>query len=214
MATYDFSSLLQKIFEKNPDMIYMASFSEGALKAISDINLGGYISGDNGPTIFYADGTNADSLKTTGYKEVIEDSYGIHPTIPKESENFKRFADNFKARFEHDSIDYAPHIYDAIYITAYAISKANSIEPEEIKKHLKAVSRSDNGDTEIDVNEFSKGVEELKKGNDINYDGASGTIEFDDNGDPESGTYLIWKLSGSDLTYSEEKEITYPTETK
>jgi len=48
--------------------------------------------------------------------------------------------------------------------------------------------------TALGVNEFTRGSELLRSGGQIDYQGASGDIVFDKNGDVTSGTYFIWKI--------------------
>ncbi len=76
---------------------------------------------------------------------------------------------------------YASTSFDAVFLLALAIEKNGSAERTGISKALREVA---NAPGEIILpGEWSKAVELIKAGTDINYQGASGVIEFDKNGD-------------------------------
>jgi ABC-type branched-subunit amino acid transport system substrate-binding protein len=58
------------------------------------------------------------------------------------------------------------------------------------------------------VNEWTKGLAALKSGKDVDYNGASGKIDLDGNGDPTSGTYSWWKIQNG--KYVDVETISFP----
>jgi len=88
---------------------------------------------------------------------------------------YDKFAAAYKAEFKKDSSVYCDTVYDAIKLIAQAIEKAGKYDGEAIEKALLGLGK--------------------------NYDGASGTITFDDKGDRVSGTFEVWKVSKVDGTY-------------
>ncbi|MCP4098287.1 MAG: hypothetical protein GY748_18810, partial [Planctomycetaceae bacterium] len=73
--------------------------------------------------------------------------------------------------------------------------------------HLQSISKHDDGDVTININRFSDGISQLDAGNSINYDGASGKIEFNADGDPGQAWYQIWKIENGVVTEVEFKQI-------
>ena len=49
------------------------------------------------------------------------------------------------------------------------------------------------------INDFAAIKALIEAGTDFDYDGASGKIDFDENGDVTSGTYEIWKIENSEF---------------
>jgi branched-chain amino acid transport system substrate-binding protein len=86
--------------------------------------------------------------------------------------------------------------------------KSKSTEPTNVAKAMRRVANDEDGAPIINVGEFSKAKQILDSGKDINYDGASGTLEFNDTGDVTSGTYIIWKIK--DGKFVESKTISFP----
>ncbi|MCR6672286.1 ABC transporter substrate-binding protein [Devosia ginsengisoli] len=76
---------------------------------------------------------------------------------------------------------YVTNSYDAVFLLALAIEKSGSADREGVSAALREVANAP-GET-ILPGEWSKAKELIAAGTDINYEGASGTIEFDDVGD-------------------------------
>jgi ABC-type branched-subunit amino acid transport system substrate-binding protein len=81
---------------------------------------------------------------------------------------YNKFAAAYKADTAKDPSVYCDTVYDAVKMIATAIGKAGTYDGAAVKREL------------------------LKLGK--NYDGASGTITFDEKGDRVSGTFEIWKV--------------------
>ncbi len=73
-------------------------------------------------------------------------------------------------------------------LAAYA---ANDTSGTKIAEYLRQISGS-SGDGEK-VTDFAQGAALLEKGDQIDYDGLSGPITFDENGDPTGATIGIYE---------------------
>ncbi|QQR39345.1 ABC transporter substrate-binding protein [Devosia rhizoryzae] len=76
---------------------------------------------------------------------------------------------------------YVTNSYDAVFLLGLAIEKSGSLDRDGISAALREVANAP-GET-ILPGEWSKAKELIAAGTDINYEGASGNIEFDDVGD-------------------------------
>ena len=76
---------------------------------------------------------------------------------------------------------YAPQAYDAAFLLALAIEKNGSASREGLSQALRDVASAPG--EKILPGEWSKAVELIKAGTDIDYDGAGGPAEFDAAGD-------------------------------
>ena len=94
---------------------------------------------------------------------------------------------------------YGPESYDATMLIALAAYAANSTEGADIAEYLRQVSGG-TGDGEV-VSTFTDGATLLSEGSQIDYDGPSGPITLDENGDPTEATIGIYEY-GDDNTYS------------
>ena len=71
--------------------------------------------------------------------------------------------------------------YDAVYLVALAIAQAGtSVDVAAIRTALRAVANPPG--TVVGPGEFGKAMDLIKAGTDINYEGASGTVDLDDQG--------------------------------
>lgn len=94
---------------------------------------------------------------------------------------FKLFAEAFEAAGHNPQAPYAAHGYDVSFLMALAIEKAGSTDRGAISAALREVANAPG--TVILPGEWEKAKAAIANGEDINYNGASGEIEFDENGD-------------------------------
>lgn len=81
---------------------------------------------------------------------------------------------------------YNTSTYDAVIILALASLIANSIDPVVFAQEINGVTRD--GET---CKTYAKCAELIENGENIDYDGASGPLEFADAGEPISSSYRI-----------------------
>ena len=120
------------------------------------------------------------------------------------------FTADFKAEFGSiPAVPFISNTYDAtavIGLAAYAARvKGLALTSPNIKDHLRQVANPPG--TFIGPGQFKLAFELLKQGKDINYEGASGSVDFDDNGDVVA-PIEIWRFSmGKIVTYRMEYQI-------
>jgi branched-chain amino acid transport system substrate-binding protein len=83
--------------------------------------------------------------------------------------------------------------YDAVFLLALAIEKSGSADRDGISAALREIANAP-GET-ILPGEWAKAKELIAAGTDINYEGASGSVEFDDVGDV-AGAINYWIIEG------------------
>jgi branched-chain amino acid transport system substrate-binding protein len=186
---------LGPVFEGQPDIVYIAAFNE--ISQISNrIVQGGYLKGKSGdaPQFLAADGANSGEILTNGAPEVLARLSGTVPAPPPEDPIFARF----EAAYEHAGFgpgsDAWPFTYDGLYLLALAMQAADSSDPRAFRRQLRAISRDDGGDLEVQPGGWAKAKQALLEGRGIDYTGASGPIDFTEQGDPSRGTYSIWRI--------------------
>ncbi|WP_433794281.1 ABC transporter substrate-binding protein [Actinoplanes sp. CA-252034] len=97
---------------------------------------------------------------------------------------------------------YSAESYDAVVLAALAAEAAKSDAPGDYNKQLAAVSKGGEKCTS-----FQACKDALAAGKDIDYDGMSGPIEWNEAGDPAEATIGIYQY-GPDNTY---KNVSYQT---
>lgn len=127
-----------------------------------------------------ADGMVGDSLVEAIGADVLDGMIATRPGSPE-----LPGTEMFQAQAEEAGIDpsavFAAQAYDAAFLLALAIEQNGSAEREGLNEALRSVASAP-GEV-ILPGEWEKAVELIAAGTEINYEGASGTHEFDANGD-------------------------------
>ena len=148
---------------------------------------------------------NADELKKIGRQA----TNGLRGTAPTSEDAPAR--DPFDTLFEQEAKKGTPLTgfegasFDAVMLAFLAAFDAGSSEPAEIKGSLGAVSGPPG--TKYTFEDLDQAVQDLIDGKDIDYEGAWGPIDFDENGDPGSAIYEVWTFDGSEV--ATEKTFTF-----
>jgi branched-chain amino acid transport system substrate-binding protein len=106
------------------------------------------------------------------------------------AESYKKFVELFKETGLDPASPYAAHGYDASFMMALAIEKAGSADRSKIAAALTKIDDGSQDSTIIRPGEWEKAKMLIKEGKPINYEGASGSVDFDENGDV-AGVYSV-----------------------
>jgi ABC-type branched-subunit amino acid transport system substrate-binding protein len=92
---------------------------------------------------------------------------------------------------------YAAYAYDCTNLVALAAQLTGSDDPALLRSAMLDVSRGG-----AVCRDFPSCAQQLEAGRNIDLDGASGLIEFGSNGDPEFGTFDLFRFddAGRDMT--------------
>jgi len=97
---------------------------------------------------------------------------------------------------------YAPESYDATVLLALAALQAKGTTGPDLQKNLVSVSKNGTKCTT-----FSECADLINDGKKANYDGISGPVSFDKNGDPSQAYISIYKYVTGNKTEYETKEF-------
>ena len=146
-------------------------------------------------TFLGADGMMHDSvIEQIGADNLRGNIMLSQPASDTEDASFKAFA----AAFDKPDAPFVTHGYDIAFLAALAIEKAGAVDRGMIASALRDVANAPG--MVIRPGEWAKARDAIAAGTDINYEGASGTIEFDEHGDV-AGTYTV-NIVGEDGTWS------------
>ncbi len=191
---------VQKAIRSKPDVLNVISYpADGNKQLVAAIEQG--YSGE----FLFPDGMKASEIANGPAKEQINGSMGTAPGS-KDSPSGRKFEAGYKAYVSRTgrSVDvtspFRKEAYDAMATILLAIASVgpsfNNMAPREqgraIRDNLRKVTSP--GGTVVSYNEFGKAFRLLKQGKKINYNGVSGTITFDKNGDMVDAAFDLWMI--------------------
>lgn len=141
------------------------------------------------------DGMKTDALVNALGAENLE-SFTTSAPVGAESAGLDVFNELFAAAGGDQSAVYATTSYDATFLLALAIEKAGAADRSKISQALREVASAP-GEV-ILPGEWEKARQLLAEGKDINYQGAAGDHEFDENGDVP-GVYALFAVADGSL---------------
>lgn len=185
--TYDpeattFDSVVNNVGNKEPDAVALIAFEEGA-QVIAQMLEGG-VEGDQ---LFVTDGLNDPTLGETVNQDDPDSVKGITGIAPSaDNPDFNSGLTEFAP--ELTAFQFAPQIYDCVVAIALAAEAAGSVKASDYVAELSNISRPEG----TECTSFAECRDLLADGEEIDYQGASGNIDFDDNGDPTAATFEIF----------------------
>lgn len=180
---------VQKTFAKSPDMVFLASTIEAAVPIVREwarMDVPGNWS-------FISELTLPAILEQVG-PEYLEGAYGETPVAADSpAVNLMRalLVDEYgkKQGEEIMAVPTAPTSYDAVVAALLAMYAGGEPTGTAVADNLHAVT--DPGGTV--VHSLAEGIEALKKGETIDYRGASGRVDFNDSG-TSAADYGVWRV--------------------
>lgn len=107
----------------------------------------------------------------------------------------------YNTRWGQDPFLFDANVYDAMFLMALAAEASGLASGTGIQSKIREVSNPPG--TVIGPGEWAKALTELAAGRQINYEGASGAVDIDANGDPFSG-YIIWGVNSTNQAFNKE----------
>ncbi|MGH7282318.1 MAG: ABC transporter substrate-binding protein [Polyangiaceae bacterium] len=208
----DYSTALQPVQDLHPDCLAMVVYDptgDEILRELRQKQTGGQIS--NNLVIIGTDGTYTQDFIVNGQANkgnpasasVAEGVFGTNPdSNPTERGEYGDFQKLYLAQYTLDpgATDLpgqAANQYDAAILAALAIQKAGTTDdPVKIRDSLFAVSRKSTTSVAgitVGPGDIGDALNDLQQGKGINYEGASGDCDFDENGDVV-GDYIVWTV--------------------
>lgn len=183
-----FSAQIDAVTAADPDAIALVAFDQTATIVPQLIGTKGFPA----DKLYMVDGNMADY--SADFEEgTLNCAKGTIPGVVA--------SDDFRAQLlgidpDLKDFTYGAESYDAVILAALAAQAGGAADPATIKDNMQKVSVDGEKCTT-----YADCVTLLEAGTDIDYDGVSGPISFDENGDPSEATIGIYQY-GNGNTYS------------
>ena len=191
-----YNSEAQQIVAGNPDAIAIIDFPETFEKVGPALQRTGNWDASN---TFITDGlASGDLITATG--NLMNGIRGTAPGTPEAGESSQAFGQLYEQseprNVERNTFD--AQNFDAVILCYLAAVAAGSTDGQEMADSL--VDLTAPGGDKFTWEQLPQAVEALQNGDDIDYVGAAGEIDLDENGDPTKGVYDVYRIEGGELT--------------
>ncbi len=185
-TTSTIATVLAEVTKAKPDVVVLASpFS--AIEQNKALITGLGAAGLGGARLWLTGGAMADYSQAMPNGVLTNVNGILDGAVPDDAFKAKvKAADPNVSDFR-----YAAEAYDATILAALAASSAKDDSGQAIARTLQSVSERG-----IKCLSYGECLDVLKTQSDIDYDGVSGPISFDANGDPQNAHYGIYKYDG------------------
>lgn len=200
-TTYDpnasnFTAEVTEALSYDPDAVVVIGFEESK-SIFAELATDGY-SFDN---VYGTDGNYG--IMTADDTPDIAGAQFTNPGV-KATDDFQSRLKSLADYSDLDVFSYAAESYDATVLVALAALQGGATDGATIKDNMQSVSE---GGTKCES--FADCAALIAEGTDIDYDGLSGPIEFDENGDVTEATISIYKyLTGNESEWEEQVDGT------
>lgn len=197
MASYEpgnasYRGELRRVNRNNPDALVLIGYPENGQTIIRQAIEGGFFE-----RFVFTDGLRSQEMISNIGAEFMNGSIGSVPRAMEDSPSAAYFRDAYESvHGEFPPQPYMDTAYDAVYIIALAAQAAGTTDRLAIRDHLRAVANPPG--TPVFPGEWQRAVELLAAGETINFEGASGSVDFDANGDVP-GTFAHWRVEDGQI---------------
>jgi branched-chain amino acid transport system substrate-binding protein len=195
-AESNFDAAVDKVIAAGADSVLVISYDE-VKKIVPALQKKKF----DGSKIYLVDG-NLANFSEEAWAGYLTGAQGTLPGGKTDEAFKKRASDLYFENYGKELTEFAylAESYDAVMLLALAAQQAGNDSGEAIAANM--ISVSSGGEK---VSTYADGLAAIKAGKDIDFEGFSGPIEFDANGDPTGASIGIWKYTdGSGISTLQE----------
>ncbi|WP_207454199.1 ABC transporter substrate-binding protein [Herbiconiux sp. SYSU D00978] len=182
-----FAGIVDEVLASGAEAIAVIAFDQTASIIPELVNTQGF----PGNAVYFVDGNLSNSYEFE--PGTLEGAKGTLPGNFASAEFQSRLLEIDPSLTD---FSYSAESYDAVILSALAAVQADDDSPKAIRDNLESVSKDG---TKCET--FQACLDLLANGEDIDYDGPSGPITFDENGDPTEAYIGIYQY-GADNKYT------------
>lgn len=172
-----YSTEVNRALETEPDIYFLSCYTPDGAQIFEAAYEGGASGSQFGVNGWCMNTQLADAVGA----EVVEGAMAFDVVAAADTAAFERLASVYEEETGESLADnvYAVHAYDSIALLALAIQLAGSTDGEAVGAAMIDISNAP-GEK---VDNFADGLALLESGEEIDYDGASGPVDFNEAGD-------------------------------
>jgi len=184
-----FRTEVDQALRYNPDLIFAAGYTPDTVVLLKDIFRAGF----KGKIIGMAYSINQKLIDQVGQADVLE---GVYTFEPSSAEDGTAYARVKKLSGMENPDPYTCQVYDHVNLMLLAIAFAKDASGTAIRDNVRKISQG--GGQSVD--NAIDGIREIQNGRKVDYDGASGSCEFDDKGNVIVSKFRYGQIKSNKLT--------------
>lgn len=193
-----YTSPLQNALGDDPDVLIVIGYPDSGEQIFRDY----YDGFDGEETIMVTDGLREGALPGN-VDNPMENVIGTAPLAAGPEEDF--FADLFEEEYGGSPGVFTAQAYDATAVLILANVAAGDNDGAAIRDNVRAVANPEGED--VGPSNLDEAIQMVADGEEVNYQGASSAVDFDDNGDMETVTYEIFEFSSDGVETTDTVEF-------
>lgn len=178
-----YTSQLNQVTADDPDMLMIVGYPESGVQIFRDF----YSSFDSELPIVVTDGMRDPALPTD-VGNAMANVQGTAPSAAGPGAEF--FTTQFEEAYGEAPGVFTAQAYDATAVCLLANAKAGTNAGPAIAEEMRPVTNP--GGETVTPENLAEGLSMAADGTDITYEGASGPVQFDENGDLAAGVYEVY----------------------
>lgn len=203
MAAYDpgevaYKMQLNELAKGDPDVLVLIGYPESGVVIIRQALSAGLFD-----QFLFPDGMQSEQIITDVGGDHLEGMYGTGPGAA-ETASYENYLQAYQAEYgEKPATAYTENAYDGVVVIALAMAAAGkdalrADSGKAIRDNLREVANPPGEEIVAGVEGFRRAFELLEQGKAVNYEGAAGSIDFDEHGDTVT-PILVWRIEGGEI---------------
>ena len=199
-----YAAELKQATAGDPDVFVAISYTEQAEVYLGELVERGYTG-----KILLADGAKSSEIVEAVGGDALDGTLGTNPGS-RENRALKAFNTAYWEAFsEVPAAPFLAQTYDTVILIALAAAKAGTVsDSKAIRDALREVATGPGTEVSGEPEGIKEALRLISDGKDIDYEGVTGSMEFNDKGDV-NGTIEIWKIEGGEIVSTGRFEFPY-----
>lgn len=191
-----YSGLLSDMNGSGTEAWLFITYQEEFATQVNDMYSAGY-----DPQLYGADSNRGDTVIEGTPEGSMDGMKVVEPSAPLEQESYQNFASDFAEEFGEEPTVWSAFAYDCVVTAALSIRTADEYTGSALDETVRDVTRPE-GEAVFSYAEADEVLGEDGSPADIDYQGVSGPIDFNEDGDPK-GALQVYEVQDHEYVPTE-----------
>lgn len=194
-----YTSALDDALSDDPELFVVIGYPASGTQIFRDY----YGDFEDDETVMLTDGLQSEDLPGN-VDNPMENAIGTAPLAS--GPNVDAFTQRYEDEYDSSPGVFTAQAYDATAVLLLANVAAGENDGTAIRDQMETVANPEG--TEVGPDNLGEGISMVADGEDVNYQGASSAVNFDENGDMQAVSYSIWEF-GEDGSIEDIETVDY-----